>query len=252
MRLVQLRADHRPALAKLLAGQAVHHILLLGRLPDLGRDPAVAFWGLLGQDGLEAVLGLAGTEWALANPRGADLYPFAQIIEARGPGRLRAEAGVAAGVARHLRGRIESEQGCLLVRLTPGSLSPAAPGQEEHPAKIRRLDSEEEAAPSAWLPEASPRPARVHASFLDGQAVAAAWTEVETEGLALIGGIWTAPAHRGRGLGSSCFRALSLDLLAAGLTPQLVYDCPVIGRLAGKLGYTPYGRWRELILRGGA
>ena len=249
MRLIPLNAGHRPLLAKLLAGQAVHNILLLGRLDRLGADPRVAFWGLAGQDGLEAVLGLDGTDWALANPRGADLYPFAQVIEARGRGRLRAEAGVVAGLARHLRDRVAAEQGCLLVRLAPGGPPPAESGAEQGPAALRRLNPEEAAAPPDWL-TMNQRPVRVLAAVTDGLVVAAAWTEVEVQGLALVGGVATAPEHRGHGLGSACLLALSRELQAEGLAPQLVYDCPVIGRLAGKIGYTPFGRWREITLRG--
>ena len=204
------------------------------------------FWGLAGQEGFQAVLSLDGQDWALANPGGADLYPFAQVMEAHGPGRLRAEAGVIGGLARHLRGRVESERGCLLVRLAPENLPSVEPG----PAG-RRLTPEEAAIWPAWLPAAR-EPVRVVAVFAGDEPVAAAWTEVETQGLAMIGGVGTAPAHRGHGLGSACLWTIARDLLAEGLLPQLVYDCPAIGRLAGNLGFAPYGRWRELTLRGEA
>ena len=246
VRLRKLTAADAPALAETLTGQAVHHILLLGRLAKLGRDPQVAFWGLAGHGGFQAVLSLEDMDWALANPGGADLYPFAQVIEAHGPGRLRAEAGVAGGLARHLRERVEAERGCLLVRLAPGNLPPAEPG----PAG-RRLTPEEAAIWPSWLPTVRD-PVRVVAVFAGDEPVAAAWTEVEAQGLAMIGGVGTAPAHRGRGLGSACLWTIARDLLAGGLLPQLVYDCPVIGRLVGRLGFTPYGRWRELTLRGEA
>lgn len=262
MRLAQLNANHRPALTRVLTRQSSHNLLLLVLLPRLGIDPEVNMWGLVGQGGLLAVLGRNGSDWSLANPGDAELYPFAHTIETHGPGRLRGEASAVGGVARHLKARIESDRSSLLVRLSPGSLSPEDPsgrsGDILRPlapgeiADLPRLWPEQGADLAIAIAGADANGGRVLAAFAGSRLAAAAWTEAEAGQLAMIGGVFVPADRRGCGLGSACLWALCRGLLAERKLPQLVYDCPSIGRLASKLGFAPYGRWRQLQLHGGS
>lgn len=255
MRLIELSAAHHPDLERALTAEPVHHLLLLARMSRLGRDPGVAFWALVGGRGYGAVLAQDGGDWFLANPGRADLYPFAGIVAGRGGARLRGEAEAVNALARHLRSAIGAGHACLVVRLGGENL----PEEVAHgaTAKITRPGQALDPA-DLWSPgEPGARSLLLRGLAGGGRAAivpagertaAVAWTEAEYGRGAAIGGVYTAPAFRRLGFGRAALWSLCRALLADGLAPQLAYDCPHMGRLAGELGFTPYGRWRELDL----
>jgi predicted GNAT family acetyltransferase len=78
--------------------------------------------------------------------------------------------------------------------------------------------------------------------------VAAALTNAETDSLAMIGGVYTPPEWRGRGLSQAVCAALCADLLAAALTPVLYWKTPSAGAVYRKLGFQTIGVWRAVRL----
>lgn len=65
---------------------------------------------------------------------------------------------------------------------------------------------------------------------------------------ALIGGVFTLPAARGKGYAAACVSALSRDVQKDGKLPCLFYENPVAGRIYRRLGFEECGRWAVLYL----
>jgi len=81
-----------------------------------------------------------------------------------------------------------------------------------------------------------------------GQIQAAALTNAEAAGMAIIGGVFTRPAARGRGLSQAVCSALCQELLAEGVQPVLYWRNPAAGTVYRKLGFRPIGEWRAVWL----
>ncbi|MGE3728105.1 MAG: GNAT family N-acetyltransferase [Candidatus Sericytochromatia bacterium] len=84
-----------------------------------------------------------------------------------------------------------------------------------------------------------------------GKVISAALTHCETTDAALIGGVYTPPAYRGKGYGKACVHGLLAALKAEGKTPCLFYEkhnAPAKALYKG-LGFVPHGEWliAELI-----
>ncbi|PIQ24952.1 hypothetical protein COW36_06245 [bacterium (Candidatus Blackallbacteria) CG17_big_fil_post_rev_8_21_14_2_50_48_46] len=84
-----------------------------------------------------------------------------------------------------------------------------------------------------------------------GKILSASLTHCETPDAALIGGVYTPKANRGKGYGKACVHALMEALKKEGKTPCLFYEQnnQAARALYKSLGYTPYGEWviAELI-----
>lgn len=85
----------------------------------------------------------------------------------------------------------------------------------------------------------------------DGRIVAAAQTSAEAESLAVIGGVVTDPAYRGRGYSKACTAALCAELLAEGKTPYLFYTKTNIpaARVYAAVGFEIIDEWILAELR---
>ena len=77
-----------------------------------------------------------------------------------------------------------------------------------------------------------------------GQLQSAASTSAETAQAAMIGGVWTAPVARNRGLSTAVTAALSRELLAEGRRPYLFYltDNAAAARVYSQVGFSTIGR----------
>ncbi|MGE5598749.1 MAG: GNAT family N-acetyltransferase [Bacteroidota bacterium] len=252
MRLRRAIPADRAAVTGILSRQPALHLPLLAGLERLGDDAGVACWVLSGRGGPGAVLLYDHGDWSVANPGGADLYPFIPMLRGRA-GRLRGEVSAVGAMVRHIRpGPAAVDRACLLVRLTPGD---AASTAREYPGDLRLLDSGDAALlalPDKELAEGMARAGRggrIAGLFADGALAALAWTEAEAAGMALLGGIYTVPGRRRQGWATACLGAFCRFLLAEKLSPLLAYDDPATGRLAGRFGSTPCGRWREVELQ---
>lgn len=101
------------------------------------------------------------------------------------------------------------------------------PAGVEDPLRHRRI----------WLAEA------------DGEICAAALTNAEIREQAMIGGVFTPPAHRGRGYSQAVVSALCQVLMDEGRQPVLYWINPVAGGVYSKLGFRAIGRWRAVRLQ---
>lgn len=87
-----------------------------------------------------------------------------------------------------------------------------------------------------WLAEAA------------GEILSCALTNAETASLAMIGGVYTPPTARGRGLSQAVCSALCADLIANGKQPILYWSTPAAGAVYRKLGFQACGEWRSVWL----
>lgn len=71
---------------------------------------------------------------------------------------------------------------------------------------------------------------------------------VEGSDAALIGGVYTLPFARGRGLASCCTSALCEELLRDNKLPVLFYENQIAGRVYRSLGFEEIGRWAVIYV----
>jgi uncharacterized protein len=83
-----------------------------------------------------------------------------------------------------------------------------------------------------------------------GQLQSAASTSAETAQAAMIGGVWTAPTARNRGLCTAVTGALSRELVAEGRRPYLFYliDNAAAAHVYSQVGFSTIGPWSVIYL----
>ncbi len=108
-------------------------------------------------------------------------------------------------------------------------------------------DAEQMARPPAAV-ERPLRDRRIWIAEQEGTVAAAALTNAEIAGQAMIGGVYTAPAARGQGLSQAVVSALCRELLAEGKEPVLYWENPIAGAVYRKLGFHQIGVWRSIRL----
>ena len=81
--------------------------------------------------------------------------------------------------------------------------------------------------------------------------VSSAITNVEGEGAALIGGVFSLPECRNRGYASACVAALCRNLQKSNQIPSLFYENPIAGFAYRKLGFIEKAQWGILYVKAG-
>lgn len=92
------------------------------------------------------------------------------------------------------------------------------------------------------------RDRRIWMALKGNEVVSAALTNAETGDMAMIGGVYTSPAWRGKGLSQAVCSALCAELFASGRQPVLYWHYPPAGHVYAKLGFRPIGTWRSVRL----
>ncbi len=90
---------------------------------------------------------------------------------------------------------------------------------------------------------------RIWLAEADGEILSAALTNAELPDAAMIGGVYTRPQLRGRGLGRAVCSALCAELLAEKKQPVLYWKTPAAGAVYRRLGFHSIGQWRSIWLR---
>ncbi|NLM73363.1 MAG: GNAT family N-acetyltransferase [Clostridiaceae bacterium] len=78
---------------------------------------------------------------------------------------------------------------------------------------------------------------RFYVRRAEGVIVSQAYTTVESNNYATIGGVVTRPEYRNKGMASSVVLAITRDILKNNKSPNLLYSNPHAGRLYEKLGF---------------
>lgn len=257
-----LTEQDRAAAQALLAEAPALNLYLLGNMEALGFDHALCeYWGDWDDSGrLRAVLNRYMRGWACYGRAYADWPALAATMEnyPETAERLQDNPGGIPSFLPYLQryhaGAVHVEE---LMLLEPEQFrpQPVPPG-----VIVRRGTLADRAALIAFYadaghmtrrPAAVERPLRATRLWLaedEGTVVAAALTNAETQDLAMIGGVYTPPTQRGRGLSQAVCSALCQELLRARKTPVLYWDTPAAGAVYRKLGFQPVGKWRSVWL----
>lgn len=253
--------DRAPAIDLLEASSATN-LYLLGNMESLGFDADFCqFWGDFGEDSrLRAVLNRYMSGWTIYGLPSADWSALAAVIDNHPipATRLQDNPGGIDSLIPYLHRydakEVHTEQ---LMTLDAGNFHQldGAPGvlvrRAEQSDVAALVDLFADAGQMTRSPEAVKRPlndTRIWLAEIGGEVRSVALTNAETSTLAMIGGVFTPPAWRGRGLSQAVCSALCAELLAEGKRPVLYWDTPAAGAIYRKLGFHDVGQWRSVWL----
>ena len=268
----------RAAAIRLLARDVAHNLYALGNLQALGFDePYCQFWGdfadKAASGALRGVLNRYRSGWVLFGGADADWSGLAQVVDNHPveAERLQDNPGGTQSLLPFLQNytaqRVHVEQ---MMRLSPQDFLPPPPAVDARVA-VRRATLADLDELSEFFAEADnmsrtratvEEPLRQRHVWLaeqDGEVLAAALTNAELGGdylgdplrggAAMIGGVFTRPDARGRGLSKAVCGGLCEALLALGKMPFLYWDNPAAGVVYRSLGFEPAGTWRAVRLK---
>lgn len=256
----------RAAAIQLLSVAPQFNLYLLGNLETLGFERDFCeFWGDFGADEtgklqLRAVLNRYMAGWAVYGLPTADWLGLGWIVDSHPAGATRLQdnpGGVPSFLPylqHHRAVQIKTETLMDLRRqdfrpLQAPAVVVVRRGVVADVAALAELYAD--AGDMARTPATILRPlqdTRLWLAEEDGQILAAALTNAETEQMAMIGGVFTLPSARQRGLSQAVCSALCADLFAAGKQPVLYWINPTAGAVYHKLGFRPLGQWRAVWL----
>lgn len=241
------------------------NLYMLGNLEKLGFAHEICeFWGDVvptpNGTRLRAVLNRYMTGWTVYGVAAADWPALGSILDNHPAGASRLQDnpdGIASFMPYLQRYRQEKMEIEEVMDLNPADFQPlAAPAG----ITIRRGSLADLAELTAFYAEAehmSRSPAAVERPLRDtrlwlaeqnGKILSTALTNAETSKLAMIGGVYTPPAARGRGLSQAVCSGLCADLIADQKQPVLYWGTPAAGAVYRKLGFHATGQWRSVWL----
>jgi uncharacterized protein len=243
------------------------NLYMLGNLEKLGFTTEICeFWGDVVQDEpgepIQAVLNRYMTGWTVYGTVDADWAAFSNILDHHpaGASRLQDNPGGIDSFLPYLQ-RYQPEHVDIeeVMTLDPADFQPRFALQD---GLVIRRGTLDDLAPLvefyAGAEHMSRSPAAVERPLRDtrlwlaeqaGQILAAALTNAETSKLAMIGGVYTPPDVRGRGLSQAVCSALCAELMADQKQPVLYWSTPAAGAIYRKLGFRATGKWRSVWLR---
>ncbi|MCC6453801.1 MAG: GNAT family N-acetyltransferase [Caldilineaceae bacterium] len=245
----------------LLEAAPILNLYLLGNLDAHGfGEEFCEFWGDVVDGRVHGVINRYMTGWTVFGEASADWAGLGQVIDHHAvvAERLQDNPGGVPSLLPYLQ-RYEAAHVSEEVLMA----LPADGLQRQPPPDgfvVRRATLDDLAALVAFFADAGKmsrsaagielplRDRRVWIALQGGEVVSAALTNAETERLAMVGGVYTAPAWRGRGLSRAVCSALCDELIQTGRQPALYWDNPVAGRVYAKIGFRAIGIWRSLRL----
>lgn len=262
----QLTESDRRLVQQLLMREPQLNLYLLGNIEKLGFAHELSqFWGDFadGDDAgdLRGVINRYMTGWAVYGRPDADWAGLAQVLDEHPitAERLQDNPGGVPSLLPFLH-RYEAAKLVVeeLMELKDGALRPVAPPPGVTLQRATMADADRliafyaEAGDMARTPPGVIRPiqdTRLWFASEGGEILATALTNAETAQHAMIGGVYTKPAARGRALSQAVCTALCADLIAAGRQPALYWGNAAAGAVYRKLGFQPIGQWRAVWLR---
>lgn len=262
MEVRRLDERDRARLADLLETEPGYSLFLAANLGQFGlRHHFTRYWGAFRAGQMCAALMMVRTRAAIYAPPGVDVAPLATVAADQGLDFTMGRADlVEAMIAANQRLVIERREEHVFAELTPASRQMAQPARRSGAARRARLSDIEaltqlytgaagfENMASAQIRHAMygrVRSMRTYVAQVEGQLVAAASTNAETHSAAMVGGVWTDPAWRGRGFSTAVTAAISDSLLSSQRTPYLFYlrDNAPAARVYARVGFRPIGSW---------
>jgi uncharacterized protein len=250
---------------RFLANAPQWNLYMLGNLEKLGfTHPICEFWGdVVEQTGvttIRAVLNRYMTGWSVYGTGETDWAALGAILDHHPAGANRLQdnpGGIDSFLPYIQRYRAESIEIEEVMVLRPADFHAVSAPEG---TVIRRgtladlpplIDFYTDAEHMRRSPAAVERPlrdTRLWVAEQAGKIVATALTNAETSRLAMIGGVYTPPAMRGRGFSQAVCSALCAELMAEQKQPILYWGTPAAGAVYRKLGFRATGRWRSVWL----
>jgi len=253
----------RPATVQLLANAPHFNLYMLGNLEKLGfTNPICEFWGdvMEGAEGttIRAILNRYMTGWTIYGLPESNWPALGAILDQHPVGANRLQdnpSGIDSFLPYLRRYRAEQIKIEEVMALDPAAFQPivAPDGMVVRRGTLADLpqlvefyaDAEHLSRPPAAV-ERPLRDTRLWLAEQTGKIVATALTNAETSQLAMIGGVYTPAAMRGRGLSQAVCSALCAELIAEQKQPILYWDTPAAGAVYRKLGFCATGTWRSV------
>lgn len=264
--MIRLLHEHdRRALVQLLNGEPRFNLYMLGNLNKLGFiQDFCQFWGDVidtptGPQ-VRGVINRYMSGWSIYGRTEADWAGLAAILDdfPERATRLQDNPGGVESflpfLQRYQAEKVECEE---LMELTASNFRPVAPppGVQVRRATLADLPALSlfyaDAGDMARTPAAVARPLRDTRLWLaeaNGAILATALTNAEMPVQVMIGGVFTRPDQRGRGLSQAVCSALCSELLAEKKQPLLYWRNPAAGAVYRKLGFQAVGMWRAAWL----
>ena len=236
------------------------NLYFMGNLESLGVESDICqFWGSFDAEGqITGVLMRYMDGWNIADGPGCDYAGFGQIVDEHPAGASRLQDNT-----RHVESFVPflqryQEQGSsteYLCDLDQQDFDPTC-----KPWPVRRATMADydtlcrfygDAGHMSRTPRGVERPlqdGRVFIVEVENQIVSSVLTNAETRTLAMIGGVFTPPAHRGKGYASAAMVELCRSLIADRIRPVLYYDNPGAGAIYRRLGFKDLGLWKSVYL----
>lgn len=265
----RLGERHRGALIALLAREPGYAVFLAGNVAASTLKVGLArFWGAFAGGHLHAALMVIGRRAMLYAPPGAAVAPLARVAALEGFDFTMGRTDlVDAMLAQYPAAHVERREEHYLAELTEpralALLAPPPPGvavRRATPADLDELarlyyrsDGFEDLTPIEVRRAMSGRirgTLRTWVAETGGRLLAGASTSAEAPDAAMIGGVWTAPAARNRGLSTAVVAALSRELLGERRRTYLFYltDNAPAARVYARCGFRVAGRWSVAYL----
>lgn len=257
----RLDESDRDRLKTLLESAPQLNLYLLGNMEANGFDQDFCeFWGDVVEGRVAGVVNRYMTGWTVFGETSADWAGLGAVVDEHAvvAERLQDNPGGVPSLLpylqRYVATSVEEET---LMELPAGKLRLQAPpsGFEIRRATLDDFDSLvvffADAGDMSRTPAGVERPLRdrrVWIALQGDEVVSAALTNAETTTLAMVGGVYTAPAWRGRGLSQAVCSQLCDELVREGRQPVLYWENPAAGHVYAKLGFRPIGTWRSLRL----
>lgn len=257
----RLEEGDRASLMALLMAAPAHNLYLLGNVEANGFEADFCeFFGDVVDGQVRGVVNRYMNGWTVYGAADADWAGLGNVVDTHAvvAERLQDNPGGVASFLPYLKRYAQSSlTEDHLMEMPPNGLQPQVAGAdfEVRKATVDDLDGlvrlYADAADMARTRPGVERPLhdrRVWLALKEGEVVSAALTNAETKELGMIGGVFTLPAWRGKGLSQAVCSGLCAELMATGRQPLLYWHNPAAGHVYVKLGFRPIGMWRSVRL----
>lgn len=249
-----------------LAAAPEYNLYTLGNIVRLGFiDELTQYWGDFGQDGaLRGVLNRYMRGWVVYGTSACDWTSFGSIVDSHpiAAERLQDNPGGTASFLPYLhRYQPNSISIQHLMALNAADFTPAASQaavcvrralKDDLPRLVDFYANAGHMARAKAAVEQPLRSTRIWLAEAGREILSAALTNAETTTLAMIGGVYTKPDSRQRGLSKAVCSALCAELIGLGRRPVLYWETPEAGNVYTRLGFHAIGEWRSVRLRAAA
>jgi len=257
----RLGEGDRAATMALLAVAPQFNLYLLGNMVANGFERDFCeFYGDVADGRVRAVINRYVTGWTVYGEAAADWAGLGYVVDVHvvTADRLQDNPGGVASLLPYLRRYIatsileeplmELPEGGLVAQPAPAGFVVRKATMDDLSGLISLFTDAGDMSRSPAAVERPLRDRRVWLARKDGEVVAAALTNAETETLGMIGGVYTAPKWRGRGLSQAVCSAISEELISLGKQPTLYWQNEAAGHVYRKLGFRQIGIWRSVRL----